>query len=99
GVFLYLSVDEGAALHDRVQLPLREALGATGIWYHTWVVLGVAVVAILGASYIRFLAALPVRTRWGFLVAGALYVGGALGMEMVSGQYATQMGSEWDASF
>jgi hypothetical protein len=42
----------------------------------------------VAASYARFLLHLPPRTRTLFLVAGGLYVGGALGMEMVAGVLA-----------
>jgi len=38
-------------------------------------------------AYLPFLAHLPTKTRWLFITAGALYAGGALGMEMVAGFY------------
>lgn len=98
-LFAFLSVDEVAGLHDKTQDPLNQLLGATGIWHHTWVVLGVPLVIVVGAMYVGFLRALPPRTRAGFLAAAALYVGGALGFEMISGHYASQMGPiDWPGS-
>jgi hypothetical protein len=42
-------------------------------------------VLIVGVAYRRFLIALPITTRWLFAMAAALYVGGALGIEMLRG--------------
>ncbi|WOQ68709.1 hypothetical protein RYJ27_08245 [Microbacterium limosum] len=84
-VFAYLSLDEGAALHESLMYATRNALGITGgpLWY-AWVIpVGIALVAASPFA-IRFLAALPRRVRTLFVVAGVLYVGGALGIEVVS---------------
>lgn len=39
-------------------------------------------------SFVRFLAALPARIRRLILIAGTVYVGSALGVEMLDGYYA-----------
>jgi F0F1-type ATP synthase membrane subunit c/vacuolar-type H+-ATPase subunit K len=41
------------------------------------------------AGYVRFLVHLPRRVRRLFLAAGGTYVGGALGMELIGGNYAS----------
>ncbi len=93
-IFLYLSMDEAASIHEIADDPLRSALNASGFLYFTWVVLGAAFVLIFVLVYLRFLADLPVRTRHLFLVAGMLYVGGAIGMELVGGRYADLYGMQ-----
>jgi len=93
-IFLYLSMDEAASIHELAIEPLRSALNASGFLYYTWVVPGAAFVLIFVLVYLRFLADLPVRTRHLFLVAGMLYVGGAIGMELVGGRYAGLYGEE-----
>ncbi len=86
-IFLFLSLDEASQLHEVTVEPLRSALNAGGFLYHTWVILGAVFLLIFVLAYLRFLADLPRKTRNLFLVAGALFVGGALGMEMISGYY------------
>ncbi len=63
----------------------------TGYLYYSWVILGGFFVVAVGLSYLRFLAHLPAVTRRLFLVAGSLYVGGVLGVEM--------MGAHWDSLY
>jgi hypothetical protein len=73
-------------------------VAAEGIFYHSWVVLGAAVVLIVGIAYLGFLRALPARTRNWVLVAAFLYVGGALGLELVEGFYADRLGKVYSRS-
>ena len=93
-LFFLLSVDEVAMFHEYPIYPLREALGAGGALYYTWVLPGVAFVAVVAISFWRFLRHLPARTRNGFLLAGAVFVGGAIGVEMLSGVQADRFGEE-----
>ena len=82
-VFLYLSVDETASLHEAAVGPLQRTLNATGALYAAWVIPAMVMVPIFVGIYLRFLWALPRRTAVLFLLAGAIYVGGALGLEMI----------------
>jgi hypothetical protein len=94
-IFAYLSVDEALALHERAAEPVRAMLGrhAVGVLYYAWVIPGAAVVATLGFVYLRFLLHLPAVVRDRVLIAGALYVGGAIGMEMVGSYFASTVGT------
>jgi hypothetical protein len=62
-----------------------------------WVVPGAIFVFIVLLAYLRFLADLPQSTRRLFLFAGALFVLGALGIEMLSAQVSSS--SEGIANF
>lgn len=86
-VFALLSLDEAAAIHETSVRPLRAMLGASGPLHFTWVVPGALFVLAFALANLRFLRALPRRTRRLMLLGGALYVAGALGMEMVGGMY------------
>ena len=88
-IFLYLSMDEASQLHEMTIKPLRSALNASGFLHYTWVILGIVFSLIVVLAYLRFLADLPRKTRNLFLVAGAIFVGGALGMEMIGGYYSS----------
>lgn len=85
-LFVYLTVDELAQVHDRATLGVRKMLGEYPAFLHyTWIlpyavlVVGVAVVSI------PFLRHLPARTRGGLLLSGAMYVTGGLVLESAEG--------------
>lgn len=83
-IFFYLSADEGAALHETLTEPLRAALETTGVLYFAWVIAFLPVVAVVALAYLPFLRHLPVRVRNLFVLAGLLYVGGAIFIESLS---------------
>lgn len=89
-IFIYLSLDEAAEIHEMGIAPLAP-FHFTGYLRYSWVILGGLFVVVVGLSYLRFLAQLPAVTRRQFLVAGSLYVGGVLGVEM--------MGAHWHSLY
>jgi hypothetical protein len=93
-IFLFLSLDETAQLHELSIQPLRDIFGATGFLHYAWIIPAGICVALFVLGYLSFLAKLPPRTRWLFLMAGALFVGGALGVEAVSGKHASLHGEQ-----
>lgn len=84
-LFLLFSLDETASLHERSIEPLRRILGVGGLLRYAWVVPGMVLVLVVGLCYLRFLWHLPARSRRLFLLSGAVFVGGAIGMEMIGG--------------
>jgi hypothetical protein len=87
-VLLAASMDEVAQLHERVPGPLRRALeslglGGTGSRAAAVGVVGAALLAMF-VAYLPWLRALPRMTRVGLLAAATLYVGSALGLEVVN---------------
>jgi hypothetical protein len=92
-IFLGLSLDEVFQWHEHL-IGLRSLLHATGFLYFTWVVPMGFLVAIFLLSYSKFLFHLPVSTKKLFVAATAVYIGGAIGMEMVGGYLASTRGQE-----
>jgi hypothetical protein len=84
-IFFYLALDEAVQLHEKLINPMRSLLNATGVLFFTWIVPFGFIVVIFLLSYSKFLFHLPASTRNLFVVAIILYIGGALGMEMVGG--------------
>ena len=80
-VFFILSLDETAGFHEVVDVPLRETFELTGVFYNPWVFFGAFFVAVFAAVLIPFLLSLPRTIAMLFVVSGAIYVGGALGLE------------------
>ena len=87
-IFLYLSLDEVASIHELLIEPLRSLLDASGFLYFTWVIPGAIFVVICLLLFLQFLRSLPAKTRRLFLLAGTIFVTGALGVELVGGYYA-----------
>ena len=90
-LFAYLSVDEMASLHERLaDLPFLPE--TTGLLHYQWVILGIPLVALFAFTYLRFFWHLPRRWKGLFVGAAVLYVGGAIGVEMLAGRYASLYG-------
>lgn len=94
-IFLAFSVDEIVSFHEGViGIALQNAFDLSGILYFGWVVPAAAFVLFFAVIYLRLFLNLPPRTRWLFLLAALLYVGGALGVELVGGYYFDLYGGE-----
>lgn len=92
-IFVLFSLDEILSLHEILIVDdLRKALNLGGFFYFIWVIPGAIFVLLTALAYLKFLLHLPRKTRELFLLAGSIYVGGALGMEMVCGYYADAVG-------
>jgi len=102
GIFLLMSVDEIARLHESFGEAIERALAEFadftpgGFLSFFWVVPSAIFVLVVLLAYIRFLAGLPRRTLILFVVAGTIYVGGAIGVEMIQAQltFINTTGSE-----
>lgn len=91
-IFAYLSLDEMYALHERIGGAIGRYFGLGSVMTYPWVVTGLVFTTVVGLSFVRFLYRLPRRTAKLFIIAGAIYVGGAVGMEIIEGITATHIG-------
>lgn len=78
--FAFLSLDEIAGFHETLNSAVE----------YSWAIPGGIVAAIVGLLYLRFLWNLPARTRWLFMVSGAVFLGGAVGVEISTDWYADE---------
>lgn len=94
--FLFMAFDEMASAHERLIEPMRAVMGETnlGVFYFAWVVPGIVLVVGLGFFFLRFWWNLPPRTRTCFFIAATLYLGGAIGMELLDGSFAELYGKK-----
>ncbi len=86
-VFLGLAIDEVAAAHELLTRPLREGLHVASIFHYAWIIPGSVFALTFLLMNVTFLRHLPARTRTLFVLSGALFVGSAVGMEMLEGYY------------
>lgn len=91
-LFMALSIDEVVSIHEGLSAPTRALLGASGLFYYAWVLPALVLLAGLGLAYLRFLRELPSETRRWFVLSAAVFLSGAVGMELVGGLYAERSG-------
>lgn len=94
GIFLYLSVDEGAKLHELLMRPTEHLLGCKKVFYFAWVLPGLIAVSIFGLLYLKFFLHLPKKYKTLFFLSALIFVGGAIGIEIIDGHYASLHGGE-----
>lgn len=93
-MFTAFSMDEIVGLHERTQETLRAALGLGGAFHFAWIILAVPLVLLVGFLYLRFVLRLPAGIRNQMMLAAALFVGGAVGVEMLGGLQADAHGQD-----
>lgn len=92
--FCGLAIDEVVTIHEMVNTVMHGWLQTSGIFRFAWVIpYGTAAIAF-GVLYLPFLWRLPGRTRGLLIIAGSMFVFGAVGMEMVAGAIAESLGSD-----
>jgi hypothetical protein len=89
-IFVYLSMDESVVIHELI----NSALELEGVLTFSWVLPFGALVLVFIACYLGFLRHLSARFRTLFLLAGAIYVGGALGTELPIGAWYDRHGGD-----
>ncbi len=91
-IFCFLSLDEFAMLHDLLINPFRNMLGASGFFSHAWVIpYGIAVL-LLAFLILPGIWRLGKRFIVLFFSSAACYLGGAIGVEMLSANYFEKSG-------
>jgi hypothetical protein len=83
-VLIFLGFDEGATIHEAVGGLFNNRFESGGYLYWLWVVPYGVLTAWFAAAYFPFLMRLPNKTRLGLVLSGAIFVGGAIGVEMIS---------------
>lgn len=92
--FLFLSYDEAFQVHERMTQPMRNALGGgdLGFLHYAWVVPALGAVLLATLFFLRFLLRLPAATRRRLLTAGALFLAGCIGLELINGRHYAMHG-------
>jgi hypothetical protein len=83
-VFVGLSLDETASIHEMTNAPLRALLHAGPALYFPWLLGGLLLAIVVLMVEWGLLRALPRRTSAAFVIAGGIYVAGAAGFEAIA---------------
>ncbi len=89
-IFLYLSFDEAASIHEIAGEWLQTDFQLSGFFAFGWQLAAAPFLVLFGLGYLRFWMRLPRPTRFYFMLAGLIYVGGAFVIEGISA-------ARWDA--
>lgn len=87
--FGWIGLDELVGIHEQA----GRLVDLDHLIHFDWVVPAAVLLVVLLAAFVPFLRHLPPRPRWRFVLAGALYVGGAVGMELPLGWWTARHGS------
>lgn len=91
-IFLFMDMDEATTIHETLIEPIRALLDLLGLLYFSWVIVGLIFLITLFIYYLPFYLSLNKRLRLNFFISGFVYILGAIFVEMVSGDYASQYG-------
>ena len=94
--FFFMAADETYQIHEKLIDPVQHILGNgnLGILYFAWVIPYFILVLTLAIFFYRFLRKIPSSTRNRFLIAATVYLGGAIGIELIGGYYFELHGSD-----
>lgn len=87
-IFIFLAFDEMIQIHEQLRAPMEALFNTSGLLYFAWFIPYLAVTILIVIAYFKFMMRLPKRVLKLFIIAGILYVGGAVGMEMLGGWHA-----------
>jgi hypothetical protein len=88
--FAYIAFDEVLQFHEHA----GKLIKGSGLLHFSWVIPAAILVLVIGLSYIPFLRHLPRPVRNRFVLAGAIYVGGAVGMDLPLGWWTERYGED-----
>lgn len=94
GIFILMSMDEFMELHESQIEPIREYFDPPDWFHFAWVIPAIVAVCIGGLFFLKFVLSLRPRIKMMFILSAILYVGGAIGLELISGYLINEHGSE-----
>lgn len=91
-IFIFLGLDEGITIHDRLSEPVRKMLKTPDALFFAWVVPYAIFVIVFGISFLKFYLHLPKRFKVLFFLSASIYVFGVLVMEVIGASRTVKYG-------
>lgn len=95
-IFVGISAEESADVHGAISVKLQNTFETSGALAYPWVIPAAIFTVLVALAYISFLRDLEPTYRNWFMLAGALFVGAALGMEVVQAAWDSSRGDGWE---
>ena len=96
-IFLFLAVDEACSIHEILIPLIKIVVDTRGFLYFPWVIPASILLIVFLFLFRHFIYNLPKKTRNLFLLAGGIYIGGALVMEIIGAYLADLSGLDTTA--
>ena len=93
-IFLFLSFDESAKIHENIGDLTEKFVDASGFLYYPWVISYTLLVLILGVVYFRFFWHMERKIFWRFVLAAVIFLSGAVGFELLGAREASLYGTD-----
>jgi len=93
-LFLLVSFDEFAGIHEKISSALASRIDNTGLLYFAWAA-PAGVLSLLGlAAFVPFIRSFPPRLALLLVLSAVAFLGGAVGVEMIGGSVAELEGMQ-----
>ncbi len=86
-VFLFLGFDELLRIHEKFTGQSSALMDNADIFLYSWIVYYLLAALILGLIFLKPLLELPKKTLINFIIAGGIFVFGAVVLENIAGTY------------
>jgi len=93
-IFVFISLDEMIQIHEQLRAPMEALFNTSGLLYFAWFIPYIAIMLVVGIAYFKFMMSLPKQILKLFILAGVVFVFGAVGMEMLGGMHAEINGED-----
>lgn len=93
-ICVLIAADETFALHERLIEPVRDATGADGVLHYAWVIPYAVLLVLVVLVLAPFIWRLGRPVTQLIVLAGAIFVTGALGMELAEGYIASGLSED-----
>jgi hypothetical protein len=93
-IFIFLALDEMIQIHEQLRAPMTALFDTSGLLYFAWFIPYLVITILIALAYFKFMMRLPKQILKLFILAGVLFVSGAVGLEAISGMHAETHGEQ-----
>ena len=92
-IFIFLSIDESAKIHEQIGDFTKQFIDATGYLHYPWVISYTILILILGVIYLKFFLKMPRKVFYAFILSAVIFLTGAIGFELLGANESSQHGT------
>ncbi len=99
-IFIFVSIDEGAEIHELMIRPFQEILNInSGLFFFAWIIPVLIIVFILGIIFLKFFNSLPKKIKLLLFFSAFVFILGSIGVEAISGSYWQSINFAYDMNY